>query len=150
MRVPYEAVNFPIGGKAVYWGLIVKYSLMGLYSALSVYTGAQTVGVATSPLYARLFPVVLFFTSLGALYGVIRSRYTRRVWLEYLGTLGLIAGMVGFSGAIVYASFALGEPWRLPGALLPVILSVFPVLRLMNILKVVRHRNAKVRAEPET
>jgi hypothetical protein len=138
--VAYEAVSFPIGGKAVYRGLIIKYSLLALYSASAVYFGAQTVGEAAGRAYAAVFPVALFFSCLAALYGVIRSRYTRRVWLEYIGTLLLLAGMVGYAGAIFYTACDQHELWRLPASLLPIILSVFPVLRLLNILKVVRRR----------
>lgn len=141
--VQYEAVSFPIGGKAVYYGLITKYSLLALYSACTVYFGAVTVGQATSPLYARVFPVALFFSCLAALYGVIRSRYTRKVWLEYLGTVLLIAGMVGYAVALAYTGVSDHMLYRLPAALLPIILSVFPILRLINILRVVRRRAAE-------
>lgn len=144
--MPYEAVSFPIGGKAVYYGLIVKYSALALYSAATVYFGATTVGQATSHLYAQIFPVALFFSCLAALYGVIRSRYTRKVWLEYLGTVLLIAGMVGYAVALFYTGITEHMPFRLPAAMLPVVLSVFPVLRLMNILRVVRRRAAEKRA----
>lgn len=140
--MPYEAANFPIGGKAVYYGLIIKYTLLAVYAAGATYFGATTVGNAAGELYALIFPVALLAACLGALYGVIRSRYTRRVWIEYVGTLGLLAGMTSYAAAILYTAVAFNEPSRLPPALLPVILSVFPTLRLFNILVVIRRRNA--------
>jgi peptidoglycan/LPS O-acetylase OafA/YrhL len=143
--MPYEAVSFPIGGKDVYRGLIVLYCLIALYSALAVYFGAQTVEQATNPAYGAVFPIALFFCALAALYGVVRSRYTRRVWLEYAGTVLLLAGLMGYTCAIVWAATSLHEPWRVPGAVLPVMVSVFPTLRLRNILKVVKV-HAKQRA----
>jgi hypothetical protein len=138
--MPYEAVSFPIGGRDVYRGLIVLYCLIALYSALAVYFGAQTVEQATSPAYATIFPIALFACALAALYGVVRSRYTRRVWLEYAGTVLLLAGLMGYTCAIVWAATSQHEPWRVPGAVLPVMVSVFPTLRLLNILKVVKVR----------
>lgn len=145
--MPYEAVSFPIGGRDVYRGLIVLYCMIALYAALATWFGAQTVGMAAGPLYGALFPIGLFFCSLSALYGVIRSRYTRRVWLEYAGTVLLLAGMVGYSIAIVWVGLASGEHFRFPGAIWPLAMSVFPVLRLRNILKVVKARRVEIKAE---
>lgn len=138
-NVPYEAVSFPIGGRDVYRGLIVLYGLIALYSMLTVYFGAQTVEMATSPTYARFFPIGLFFCSLAALFGVIRSRYSRLVWIEYAGTLLLMAGLIGYAVAIVWVGAIEKEWYRFPGAVLPLMVMVFPVLRLKNILKVVKN-----------
>lgn len=136
--MPYESVSFPIGGKDVYRGLIVLYTIIVAYAALTVYFGAVTVGRAAGPLYADLFPIALSACGIAALYGVVRSRYTRRVWLEYAGTLLLLAGLIGYAGAIIWSGLADGEHYRLPAALLPVMVAVFPAMRLKNILKVVR------------
>lgn len=141
--MPYEAVSFPIGGRNVYRGLIVLYGLIGLYSALTVWVGAQTVGQAAGPLYAAVFPVALFFCSAAAMFGVIRSRYTRTVGIEYASTVLLLAGLYSFSGAIIWVATATGEHWRYPGSILPMIASVFVVLRMLNILGVVKEQSRK-------
>lgn len=136
--MPYQATNFPIGGREAYVGLLWKYSLIAGYSALAVVLGATTVGRATDPFYAKLFPSMLFIAACTALIGVVVSRWAARVWIEYAGTVALLAGMVGYSLAIGYVAVAVyGDPGRLPGALIPLILMVFPILRLKNILKTV-------------
>lgn len=134
----YQAANFPIGGREAYVGLLWKYSLMSLYAGSASLLGAVTVGRATDPFYARLFPALLFIACLTALTGVVVSRWTARVWIEYAGTAALLAGMVGYSIAIAYVGIAIEHEWaRVPPAILPLILMVFPVLRLRNILKTV-------------
>lgn len=136
--MPYQAANFPIGGREAYVGLLWKYSLMSLYAGTASLLGAVTVGRATDPFYARLFPALLFLACLTALVGVVVSRWTARVWIEYVGTATLLAGMVGYSIAIAYVGIAIEHDWaRVPPALLPLVLMVFPVLRLRNILKTV-------------
>jgi hypothetical protein len=147
--MPYEAVSFPIGGRDVYRGLIVQYSLIALYAAGASIFGAQTVGLATGPLYAAIFPVALFGCALAALWGVVRSRYTRKVAFEYAGTALMLAGLVGFSVSIIWVGFDLDEHWRFPGALLPIAMCVFPFLRMRNIIKVVRSRRAPIPAAVE-
>lgn len=141
--MPYQAANFPIGGKEAYIGLLVKYSIMAVYSASAVVFGATTVGQAVTPLYARLFPSLLFLCCLAALVGVVRSRWTRKVWIEYAGTVGLLAGMVGYSIAIGYVGLIINHDLsRIPPAVLPLALCVFPVLRLVNIIRAVRRMRA--------
>jgi hypothetical protein len=136
--MPYQAANFPIGGREAYVGLLWKYSILGVYSASSFMLGAVTVGKATGEFYARLFPALLFAACVTALIGVVVSRWTARVWVEYAGTVALLAGMVGYSFAIAFvALFVDHDPGRLPPAILPLVLMVFPILRLRNILKTV-------------
>lgn len=136
--MPYQAANFPIGGREAYVGLLWKYSLMAVYAGSASLLGAVTVGRATDPFYARLFPALLFLACLTALTGVVVSRWTARVWIEYVGTGALLAGMVGYSIAIVYVGIAVEHDIaRVPPAILPLVLMVFPILRLRNILKTV-------------
>lgn len=136
--MPYQAANFPIGGREAYVGLLWKYSIMAVYAASASLLGATTVGRATDPVYARLFPALLFLACLTALVGVVASRWTARVWVEYVGTALLLAGMAGYSAAIGWVGVVLDNDWsRLPPAILPIALMVFPILRLRNILKTV-------------
>lgn len=136
--MPYQAANFPIGGREAYVGLLWKYSIMAVYAASASFLGATTVGRATDPLYARLFPALLFIACIVALGGVVASRWTARVWVEYFGTAFLLAGMAGYAIAIAYvAIFIDHDPARVPPAILPIALMVFPILRLRNILKTV-------------
>jgi hypothetical protein len=136
--MPYTAANFPIGGREAYVGLIWKYSLIALYAALAVLLGATTVGKATDPFFAKLFPAMLFISACAALIGVVLSRWTARVWIEYFGTVALLAGMVGYTIAIFYvAVWVYGDPGRVPGSFIPLIMMVFPIMRLRNILRTV-------------
>lgn len=136
--MPYQAANFPIGGREAYVGLLWKYSILAIYAAAAVFPGATTVGRAVDPFYARLFPALLFIACVTALIGVVTSRWTARVWVEYVGTGALLAGMAGYAIAIGYVGLAIDHDWsRIPPALLPVALMVFPILRLRNILKTV-------------
>ncbi|MDF2992098.1 MAG: hypothetical protein K0S37_2612 [Microbacterium sp.] len=153
--MPYQAANFPIGGREAYSGLLWKYSIMAVYSAASSLLGATTVGRATDPFYARLFPALLFLACCAALVGVVVSRWTARVWVEYVGTAALLAGMAGYAIAIGYVGIAIDHDWsRLPPAILPIALMVFPVMRLRNILRTVAAwraaRIARASREEET
>lgn len=141
--MPYEAVSFPIGGPAVYKGLIWLYSIITAYAVGVVFLGANTVGEAAGQDYARIFPVGLAFSSLAALWGVIRSRYTRTVGIEYAGTALLLAGLLSYSAALVVTSLSPEMIHRLPAALLPAAIGVFPILRMRNIIKVVKARHAE-------
>lgn len=136
--MPYQAANFPIGGREAYVGLLWKYSILAVYAAAAVFLGATTVGKAVDPLYARIFPALLFIACVTALVGVVTSRWTARVWVEYAGTAALLAGMAGYAIAIGYVGVAVDHDLsRIPPALLPIALMVFPILRLRNILKTV-------------
>jgi hypothetical protein len=136
--MPYQAANFPIGGREAYVGLLWKYALMAVYSGSASLLGATTIGRATDPVYARTFPALLFLSCCTALIGVVVSRWTARVWIEYVGTAALLAGMTGYAIAIGYVGVGIDQDWsRLPPAILPLVLMVFPVLRLRNILKTV-------------
>lgn len=136
--MPYQAANFPIGGREAYVGLLWKYSILAVYAAAAVFLGATTVGRAVDPFYARLFPALLFIACITALTGVVVSRWTARVWVEYAGTAALLAGMAGYAIAIGYVGLFLEHDWaRVPPAILPLVVMVFPILRLRNILKTV-------------
>lgn len=136
--MPYQAANFPIGGREAYVGLLWKYALMAVYAGSASLLGATTVGRATGPFYEQLFPALLFLACLTALAGVVVSRWTARVWIEYAGTVALLAGMAGYSIAIGYVGLFIDHDWsRVPPAILPLTLMVFPILRLRNILKTV-------------
>lgn len=155
--MPYQAANFPIGGREAYVGLLWKYSILAAYACAAVLLGATTVGQAVDPLYARLFPTMLFAACITALAGVVISRWTARVWVEYVGTAALLAGMAGYAIAIGYVGIFIENDWsRLPPALLPLVVMVFPILRLRNILKTVaawraaRIARAQRAANPET
>lgn len=146
----YQAANFPIGGREAYLGLLWKYSLLAVYASGSFFLGATTVGYATGPAYAKLFPVFLFLACIMAFVGVIVSRWTARVWIEYAGTIFLLAGMVGYAIAIAYVALGVyGDLGRLPAAVLPIVLMVFPILRLRNILKTVAQWKAARRPQEE-
>jgi hypothetical protein len=148
--MPYQAASFPIGGRDAYVGLLWKYSIMAVYSAGAVVFGATTVGKAVDEFYARMFPAMLFLCCCGALIGVVRSRWTRKVWIEYAGTLGLLAGLVGYSIAIVYAGVVVdGDLSRIPPGVLPIALCIFPFLRLRNIIQHVRRDKAAQLAAAE-
>lgn len=145
--MPYQATNFPIGGREAYVGLLWKYALMAVYSASAVFLGATTVGRAVDPFYARLFPALLFLSCCTALVGVVVSRWAARVWIEYIGTGALIAGMFGYAVAIGYVGVVIDHDWsRIPPAILPLVLMVFPVLRMRNILRTVAAAKAKAAA----
>lgn len=148
--MPYQAANFPIGGREAYVGLLWKYAILAVYAAGSFILGATTVGYATGPGYAKLFPALLFLACLTALVGVVVSRWSARVWVEYVGTALLLAGMVGYSIAITYTALAVyHDLGRLPAAVLPLALMVYPILRLRNILHTVATWKAARRPEGE-
>lgn len=146
--MPYQAANFPIGGREAYVGLLWKYAILAVYAAGSFFLGATTVGYATGPAYAKLFPALLFLACVTALVGVVVSRWTARVWIEYAGTALLLAGMVGYSIAIAFTALGVYGDWgRLPAAVLPLALMVYPILRLRNILHTVAQWRAARRPE---
>lgn len=131
----YEVAAFPLTGPAVYKALLVKYSFLIAYSAGSVLVGVQpTIAQAAGRVYGLVWPSLLLIGAIAALVGVVRSRHTGHVRLEYAGTVALLAGMVGYFVAIAWIGIVGGHWSALPSALLPLVLSVFPFFRLRNIL----------------
>lgn len=131
----FEISAFPLTGPAVYHALVTKYIIMIAWSAGSAVGGIPTVSEVTGYVYGVALPLGLLVTSAMALVGVVRSRHTGRTRLEYVGTLLLIAGLVGYSVAIVLRAIVELDWDDLPGALLPILVAVFPYYRLRNILK---------------
>ncbi len=133
----FEIAAFPLTGPSVYRALVTKYIIMVLYATMTAVFGVAAVTDVAGAVYGVIFPVCLVAAALSALVGVVRSRHTGHTGLEYIGTVALLSGMVGYSFAIAFR--ALVHPIAyldtLPAFLLPIILSVYPFYRLMNILR---------------
>lgn len=147
----YIAAHFPISGQDAYWGYIVMYGFISLFGALSALVdGIPAISETTIPVFALFFPLAVFVTGLGSLLGVIYSFQTTRVTFEYVMSTLLLAGLLGYAAAI--ANRALWEPdadiARLPSALLPFIIAVFPFIRLRRILPQIPRKGAKKNAVP--
>jgi len=130
----YEIAAFPLTGVAVYRTLVIKYVLLALYSLASIIDGVPEITAVAGHAYGLVWPALLLLASIAALAGVVRSRYTGKVKLEYAGTVSLLAGMAGYAVAIVWLAVSSGNWHHSPGAILPLVLSAFPLARLLNIL----------------
>jgi hypothetical protein len=135
----FEIAAFPLTGETVYRTLVRKYILIAVYSAGAAVVGLPAITEVAGAVYGFIFPIALFATSIMALIGVVRSRHTGHTRLEYWGTAFMIAGMVGYAVALFYrAAIGLAPIGTMPSALLPVILSMYPGARVLNILKETR------------
>lgn len=120
-------------GPNPYPTLFIKYGLIFVYAVTSGVVGVTTLDVVAGEWWALLWPTLMALFSLLAFLGVLRSKRTGRYLFEIVATLLLIAMFAGYVVAIVYRGFDAGEYQRLPVAWLPVILSVFPTSRLVDI-----------------
>jgi hypothetical protein len=130
----YEIAAFPLTGVAVYRTLLVKYVLITIYALASIVDGVPEITKAAGHTYGLVWPAVLLLGSLAALAGVVRSRYTGHVKLEYAGTVALLAAMAGYGVAVVWLAITSGNWHHSPGAILAIVLTAFPFARLLNIL----------------
>lgn len=121
--------------KPPYVTLIIKYALIAVYGAFSGWVGIATLDVVAGQLWGVLWPALVTVFSLLAMFAVIRSRITEKEGLELVSTLLLISLLIGYSIAIVTRTTIDGNVTRLPVALLPIILSVFPARRLVQIAR---------------
>lgn len=115
--------------------LVIKYALLAAYGVAAGVVGVRTIDVVAGDFYGVLWPVLVTAFALTALGGVIRSRLTDRHALEVVGTLALLATLAGYSVSIALRTLIDGQVERLPVGLLPVILSVFPASRLVQIAR---------------
>lgn len=133
----FEIAAFPLTGPSVYRALVTKYVLMVAYATMTAVFGVAAVTDVAGAVYGVVFPLCLVASSLAALVGVVRSRHTGHTGLEYLGTCALLAGMVGYSAAIIWRSLVHPIEYldTLPAFMLPIMLSVYPFFRVVNILR---------------
>lgn len=114
---------------------ILKYALIAIYGLGSGIVGITTLDVVAGRFWGLLWPGLITVLALLAMVGVIRSRLTEKEGMELIFTLLLLALFAGYVVAIVVRSHLDGNVQRLPTALLPVILSVFPGRRLVQIAR---------------
>jgi hypothetical protein len=120
-------------GPPPYRTLIVKYALITMYGLTSCIVGVVTLDVAAGAVWAVLWPILVTVLAFLALLGVVHSWRTGRERFELVTTLLLIAMLVGYTVAILLRTWEDGEVSRLPVAWLPIILSVYPGRRLIQI-----------------
>jgi hypothetical protein len=110
--------------------LIIKYALIAVYGAASGYVGVATLDAVAGTGWALLWPALIMVTATASLVGVLIERAGGSAWPEMVATIAMLSLLGGYSIAIVIRSVEDGTLTRLPFAMLPVILSVFPASRL--------------------
>lgn len=118
-----------------YTRLGVKYLLIALYGLSASIVGITTIGVVGGNSWESIWPMLVSVFSLGAFFGVIRSKYYSKEGLEAVMTVSVVALLASYSLAIVLRTLSDGDTSRLPVAFLPVILSVMPFARFMDIVR---------------
>jgi hypothetical protein len=106
--------------------LIIKYALIAVYGAASGYVGVATLDAVAGTGWALLWPALIMVTASASLI----ERAGGSAWPEMVATIAMLSLLGGYSIAIVIRSVEDGTLTRLPFAMLPVILSVFPASRL--------------------
>lgn len=138
MNAPTEAVKLPGRDDAAasqpYGRLVVKYSLMAFYGLTSAIVGIPTIRVVSGAVWEAIWPLLVMVASLTAIAGVLRSKMTNRHALELVSTIALIAILAGYSVLIVIRAFYEGDYYRLPSAILPIVVMVAPYGRLLDIV----------------
>jgi hypothetical protein len=125
---------FPLSGPEVYKMLLTFYTVTIVYAFGSTATGVQTIQATAGDLYSQIWPVILLIAATFAMFGMIRSRHTGHVQVEFYGTLMVLACMVGYASAIVWRFWNDGDVQRLPASLLPMLIGILPFWRLRAIL----------------
>lgn len=118
-----------------YPGLIVKYTVVALYGLAVSTFGLVTLGATAGPQWELAWPVLLTVFALLALAGLLRSFFTRKFLLEIITTLMLNGLLFGYAVAIVARTLGDGDVSRLPAVALPLLVTVFPWLRLGHIVR---------------
>ena len=118
--------------------LITMYSLLALYGLASGFVGVSTIDVVAGQFWGLAWPFLIALTSLGALAGLLRSKLTRHHAVEVTTTLSLVGLLVTYSLFILVRTVLDGDAGRLPVAILPIVISVFPYFRLARIVRGVR------------
>lgn len=118
-----------------YTRLGVKYLLIALYGLSASIVGVNTIGVVGGNWWETVWPMLVSIFSLGAFFGVLRSKYYGKELLEAGMTLAVVALLASYSLAIILRTHFDSEVIRLPIAFLPIILSVMPFARFMDIVR---------------
>lgn len=118
-----------------YTRLGVKYLLIALYGLSVSLVGLTTIGVVGGQQWETVWPLLLSVSSLGAFFGVIRSKYYGKEGLEAVMTLATVALLASYSLAIILRTASDGDFIRLPAALLPIIAMVTPFGRVTDIVR---------------
>lgn len=118
-----------------YTRLGVKYFLVALYGAAASIVGVTTINVVGGHVWETAWPFLLSLSSLAAIFGIIRSKYFQKTGFEFGTTLTFISLLMSYSVAIVVRTLFDGDMSRLPVAVLPVIISVTPFARILDIAR---------------
>lgn len=118
-----------------YARLRVKYALIALYGLASSLVGITTITAVSGEAWGLAWPVLVASLALGAILGLSRSQEKHMYGWEISMTLSLLAVFCSYSVLIVLRTIHDGEVTRLPVALLPVILSVTPFARFLDIVR---------------
>ncbi len=116
-----------------YTRLRVKYALLSVYGLVASIVGVTTVGIVGGTLWETVWPFLISVTGLAAVVGVSRSKTSGKSGMEFATTLALLALLNSYTVAIVVRTFSDGDLARLTVALLPIIISVTPFGRMLDI-----------------
>lgn len=125
-KPPIELVRPSFYGMLIcYYAAILGYGITAyLFGVLSL---EHTAGAG----FATLWAVLLGSGAIIAGGGVVFSMWLRTHWLELVGTITIVALMVGYAVAIVlYALRPGGDPTRLSAFWLPIVIMILPVWRM--------------------
>jgi hypothetical protein len=115
--------------------LAMIYAVLTVYGIGSAVVGMTTLDVVAGAMWALLWPVLVAVVSMVAFVGVIRSSLAGKHGLEVVGTLLLIALMIGYTIAIMIRTGFDGDVSRLPYGLLPVVVAIPPAFQLVRVAR---------------
>lgn len=115
--------------------LVIMYALLTIYGLGSGAVGVTTLSVVAGDQWAIIWPGLVAALSAGALIGVLRSWLANKHGWEVVATLLLVAMLAGYVIAILARTTLDGDPTRLPVAMLPLVVSIPPAFRLVDIAR---------------
>lgn len=124
---------FTLPPRLMLWGLVVKYALLVGYGVSAVVAGIPTFRLVAGPLLELLWPSAIAILASLALAGVARSWSSVATGFELHTTQALVAVFTAYSAALVFRALTQGDTATAALAFLPMILLVFPALRVLSI-----------------
>lgn len=134
MPLSRKVKPYVILGNTPFVTLIVKYSLMIVYGVLATIFGNLSISIVGGDKFSFWWSISLVVLSAGALTSVILW-YNKKAKMELVFTLLMICLLFGYSIDIFIRCAVTNSTATMAAGMLPLIINVYPCVRVINILR---------------